>query len=236
MNHHKVHLEQYYLVEGMKTAAAFHMNIPNRDEALRKLCDFNAFLRNDIRLPNLNYLFFRPCDDDFVTLMKQTQEKDIFINGWFNRQFLHKPLWKSKMHFFHSFSEVLYNINIPIEEQRQNNSDTYLKKVREKRIEAICDIKCKEFVLNALQLEECDIIQKTVFPKIRKINPNEISVSLGGEIRKFSKLAHDSFTVLGDLSMFCYWYVNLDKIQGGDNAEKRKKVIAEIVKYTQTIF
>lgn len=236
LNHHKVHLEQFYLVEAMKTAAVFHMNIPNRDEALRKLCDFNAFLKSDIKLPSLNYLFFRPCDDDFVTLMKQTLQKDIFIDGWFERKFLHKPLWKSKMHFFHCFSEVLYNINIPIEEQKQNNADTYLKKVRERRINAICDTKCKEFVLDALQLEEDDIIQKTIHPKIRKINPNEIHVSLGDEIRNFSELTHDSFTVLGDLSTFCYWYVNLDKVQGDDNADKRKKVIAEIVKYTQDIF
>ena len=163
-------------------------------------------------------------------------DKDIFIDGWFERKFLHKPLWKSKMHFFHCFSEVLYNINIPIEEQKQNNADTYLKKVREKRINAICDTKCKEVVLDALQLEEDDIIQKTIHPKIRKINPNEIHVSLGDEIRNFSELTHDSFTVLGDLSIFCYWYVNLDKVQGNDNADRRKKVIAEIIKYTQGIF
>lgn len=236
LNHHKVHLEQYYLVEAMKTAAVFHMNNPNRDEALKELCNFNAFVKSDIKLPHLKYLFFRPCDDDFVTLMKQTHEKDTFIDGWFDRQFLHKPLWKSKMHFFHCFSEVLYNINIPIEEQKQNNADTYLKKVREKRINAICDAKCKEFVLNALQLKEEDVVQKTVPPKIRQINPNEIYVSLGEEIIKFSELAHDSFTVLGDLSTFCYWYVNLDKVQGDNNADKRKRIIAEIVKYTQEIF
>ena len=35
-NHHKVQLEQYYLVEAMKTAAAFHMEIEDREEALKK--------------------------------------------------------------------------------------------------------------------------------------------------------------------------------------------------------
>lgn len=108
--------------------------------------------------------------------------------------------------------------------------------MRGKRINAICDTKCKEVVLDALQLEEDDIIQKTIHPKIRKINPNEIHVSLGDEIKNFSELTHDSFTVLGDLSIFCYWYVNLDKVQGNDNADRRKKVIAEIIKYTQGIF
>lgn len=235
-SHHKVCLEQYYLVEAMKTAAVFHMDIQDRDEALKNLCNFNAFLKDNINLPKLNYRFFRPCDDDFVALMKQTPNKDIYINGWFNRKFLHKPLWKSKMHFFHCFSEVLYNINIPIEEQRQNNADAYLKKIREKRTNAICDTKCKEFVLSALDLDKDDIFQVPIKSKIRKINPNEIYVSLGSSIQKFSELAHDSFTVMEDPSIFCYWYVNLANVQGDNNTDKCNRIIDEIKKYIRSIF
>lgn len=236
LNHHKVLLEQHYLVEAMKTAAVFHMNIKDRDEALRKLCNFSAFIKSDIKLPRLNYLYFRPCDDDFVSLMKQTNKPDKFIDSWFNRKFLHKPLWKSKMHFFYCLSEVLYNINIPIEEQKQNNADLYLKRIREKRINAICDTKCIEYVLNKLQLKDGDIIQEIVPPKIRKINPNEIYVSLGGENRKFSELSHDSFTVLGDYSVFSYWYVILDNVKGVNDTDKRQKVIEKIKEYAKTIF
>lgn len=236
LNHHKVLLEQYYLVEAMKTAAVFHMKNSNRTIALRELCNFNAFIKNDIKLPRLKYHFFRPCDDDFVALMKQTDNPDKFIDSWFNRKFLHKPLWKSKMHFFYCLSEVLYNIDIPIEEQKQNNADLYLKRIREKRINAICDTKCIEFVLNKLQLKDGDIIQEIVPPKIRKINPNEIYVSLGGENRKFSELSHDSFTVLGDYSVFSYWYVILDNVKGVNDTDKRQKVIEKIKEYAKTIF
>lgn len=31
--------------------------------------------------------------------------------------------------FFYCFSEELYNINVPIEEQKQNKADLYLKKL-----------------------------------------------------------------------------------------------------------
>ena len=47
-NHHKVQLEQYYLVEAMKTAAAFHMQIDDRDKALKKLCNYKNFLDSDV--------------------------------------------------------------------------------------------------------------------------------------------------------------------------------------------
>lgn len=168
--------------------------------------------------------------------MKQTPNKDVYINGWFNREFLHKPLWKSKMHFFYCFSEELYNINVPIEEQKQNKADLYLKKIREKRIDAICDIKCKDIVLNALHLDKDDIFQIPIEPKIRRINPNEIFVSLGDSIQKFSELAHDSFTVMGEPSKYCYWYVNLKKVPGENDTDKRKKIIDEIKRYIKNIF
>jgi len=234
-NHHKVHLEQHYLVEAMKTAAVFHMNIFDREDALRKLCDYHVFLEN-IKLPKIQYQLFRPCDDDFVALMKQTEEKDIYINGWFNRCFLHKPLWKSKILFFHCLSDILYNIEIPIEEQKQNNADSYLKKIRGTRIDAICGPNCKDFVVRELHLENDDIFQITVKPKIRRINSNEIFVSLGNSVRKFSELAHDSFTVMGDFSKFCYWYANLEKIQGENDDEKRKKIIDKIKEYVISNF
>lgn len=232
-NHHKVQLEQYYLVEAMKTAAAFHMQIGDRDKALKKLCNYKTFLESDV-LPS-SYKLFRPCDDDFVVLMKQTEPKDIYINGWFNRHFSHKPIWKSKMHFFHCLEDIFYHIDIPIEVQKQNNTDAHLKKIRENRINAICESSCKNFVMEKLNLDSDDIFQVSIQTKIRRINPNEILVSLGDSVRKFSELTHDSFTVMGDLSKFCYWYVNLDKIEGDNDDDKRSKIIEIIKEYIVSI-
>jgi len=233
-NHHKVHLEQLYLVEAMKSAAAYHMDIQDRKLALESLCNYKAFLENLV-LPKINYNFYRPCDDDFIALMKQVSDHDdIYINGWFARSFQHKPLWKSKIHFFHSLSDVLYDINVPIEVQRQNGADAYLKKIRDTRIEAICNNSCKEEVLKAFGLGEDDIFQITISPKIRKIG-DEIYISLGDKVRKFSELSHDSFTVTGDMTRFCYWYVNLDKIAGDDDEIKRNNIINIIKKFVNSI-
>lgn len=234
LNHHKVHLEQYYLVEAMKTSAVYHMNIADRQLALESLCNFEAYF-SPIVLPKTQYKLFRPCDDDFVALMKQTQDNnDIYIKGWFERKFLHKPLWKSKMHFFHYFSDILYDIKIPIDVQKRNETDAYLKEVREHRVKAICEQSCKRHVMESLGLNDTDIAQISIKPKIRKID-NEIFISLGDRVRKLSELSHDSFTVIGEMTEFCYWYVNLDKINGNNNDEKRMKIISEIKQFVQNI-
>lgn len=228
-NHHKVLLEQLYLVEAMKSASVYHMEIQDRKSALEALCNYESYL-NNIELPKIKYNFFRPCDDDFIALMKQSIPlDDVYIKGWFERSFQHKPLWKSKIHFFHSLSELLYDIKVPIDVQRQNITDTYLKKVRNARIEAICQNPCKKKVIEALGLTESDIFQIEVTPKIRKIS-DEIYISLGDDVKKFTELSHDSFTVASDLTKFCYWYVNLDKINADNENDKRNMIIAEIKK------
>lgn len=227
-NHHKVLLEQLYLVEAMKSASVYHMDIQDRKSALEALCNYRSYMEN-IVLPKIKYNFFRPCDDDFIALMKQSVPfDDVFIRGWFERRFQHKPLWKSKIHFFHSLSDLLYDIKVPIDIQRQNNTDAYLKKIRNTRIETICQESCKKEIIKTFGLEESDIFQIAVTPKIRKIG-DEIYIALGEDVKKFTELSHDSFTVTSDLNRFCYWYVNLDKIQGDDNYEiKRCKIIDEI--------
>lgn len=233
-NHHKVHLEQLYLVEAMKSASVYHMDIKDRKSALEALCKYQAFLEK-IVLPKIKYNFFRPCDDDFIALMKQSDTPDdVYIKGWFERRFQHKPLWKSKIHFFHSLSDLLYDINVPIEVQRKNSADAYLKRVRDLRIEAICQNNCKKKVIEKFGLEESDIFQIAITPKIRKIS-DEIYISLGNDVRKFSELSHDSFTVTGDMTRFCYWYVNLDKIDGHDDDVKRNAIIAVIKEFVREL-
>lgn len=49
-------------------------------------------------------------------------------------------------------------------------------------------------------------------------------------MKKFTELSHDSFTVASDLTKFCYWYVNLDKINADNENDKRNMIIAEIKK------
>lgn len=210
LNHHKVQLEQFYLKEAMKTAASYHTGIINQEDAIRKLCDYNSFI-DEIELQSSHYKLYRPCDDDFVVLMKQMPH-NAKIDGWFSRRFVHVPLWKSKMGFFETFYDILYNIPIPIGVQRNNESDTYLKNKRREIVEAICKSKCKEYVRESLNLANEDIIQIEIEPKFRRINPNEIKVYFNSSIKKYSDLSHDSFSVVGDETPYCYWYVDLTKL------------------------
>ena len=233
INHHKVLIEQEYLKAAMKTAAVYHTGIQDREKAIRSLCTFKAFIEKT-ELKSSHYILYRPCDDDFVVLMKYAEE-DQFIRGWFSRRFLHQTLWKSKMAFFETFSEVLYKIDIPINKQQANEADTFLKKERINRIEAICSEKCKEYVCKELGLENNDVIQVTIRPKVRRINPEKVNVYLDDKIKKFSELIHDSFSVTGEQLPFCFWYVNLSKIEGGEIKDQKQKVIEKICEYVKKL-
>lgn len=234
LNHHKVHLEQHYLIEGIKTAATYHTGIESRDKAIAELCDFNCYIEPKT-LEKSSYRLLRPCDDDFVALMKQTDPQDEYIEGWFSRRFSQTPLWKSKIEFFNTFSEELFNINVPIKKQKANQSDEYLKNTRGEYIERICNKGCKDYVAHCLQLDDKDIIIKKIEPKVRRLNPEDINVSIGGEVKKFTELVHDSFSVISDMYSFSYWYVNLDKLKEKDIADTKKAVIDEIKNYIKSI-
>lgn len=234
LNHHKVHLEQHYLIEGIKTAATYHTGIESRDKAIAEFCDFNCYIEPKT-LAKSNYRLLRPCDDDFVALMKQTDPQDAYIEGWFSRRFSHTPLWKSKIEFFNTFSDELFNINVPIKKQKANKSDEYLKTTRGEYIERICNKGCKDYVAHSLDLDDKDIIIKKIEPKVRRLNPEDINVSIGGEVKKFTELVHDSFSVISDMYPFSYWYVNLDKLKDKDITDTKKTVIDEIKNYIKSI-
>ncbi len=249
INHHKVSLEQHYLVEAMKTTAIYHLNNnKERDEALKDLCNFKSFLE-EITLPKTRYKLHKPCDDDFIALMKQTPCDD-YIKGWLGRKFQHKPLWKSKILFFDYFSNIPFKAT-PSKIQGKNTTEI-VEKIIKYRIDSICGSKCKKHVIERLGLKDEDIIQVRIKSKISKIDPEKILISFdkGNSTKTLSELIHNSFAVTGDSYDFCYWYVNLDKIninndndndndndnekRNNDN-EKRNKVINEIKNFINTI-
>lgn len=233
LNHHKVHLEQHYLIEGIKTAAVYHTGIADRDQAIAELCDFHAYL-DPKSLAASGYRLHRPCDDDFVAMMKLS-EPDEYITGWFSRSFQHTPLWKSKIEFFNTFADELFHIPVPIYEQNKNRSDEYLKRKRLEYIETICNLPCKEYVARELGLDKKGIIIKKIMPKVRRLNPDEIMVWIGGDVKKFTDLVHDSFSLSSEMYPFSYWYVNLCNIEGNDIAAKKATVINKIKEFIRTI-
>lgn len=217
IKHHKVLLEQYILVEAMKSAACYHLQLPSgtmdeRDNALRTLCDFNMFSTPKI-LPESNYKLCRPVDDDFVALMKQYDLDNKYISQWFSRQYETTPLWKSKMEYFNTFSSVFKTLS----EDSIMHMNTLLT-----------SDECKHFLCTMFNLAEDDIIIINVKPKYRKLNEKKINIKLHNIIKPYSDLSHDMFSIIGKEISFCYIYVNTKTIDKEDIHNHKKEIISKL--------
>lgn len=218
INHHKVLLEQYLLVEAMKYTACYFLDLPSntsdsRDNALRSLCDYKIFVNPKI-LTKFNYQLYRPVDDDFVVMMKLVNEDNAYINQWFSRQYNLVPLWKSKLEYFNIFSSVLESL-----------SETSAREVHAMLISP----DCKRFICDEFNLSQDDLVVVEVKSKIRSLDANKIQVKLNGKTYPYSQLNHDMFSVIGTKYSFCYYYVNLAAL-GGENTDVHVKWIIDKLK------
>lgn len=218
LNHHKVLLEQYYLVEAMKLASCDMFGLPSttpdeRDNALRTLCDISIYFEPK-ELGSSKYRLHLPCDDDFVAIMKQPQGDNLYRQYWLNRKYPHVPLWKSKLEYFNIFASVLGTVSDSIA------SDLSIM---------LSSDECIMYMCQHLEMEMSDIIIKGVKAKISYLDAEKINVSLNNTLIPYSQLKHDSFSVIGPNMNFCYIYVNLQKFGEGDIHEK-KKLIIELLK------
>lgn len=226
IKHHKVLLEQYYLIEAMKSAACHHCKKSqetsrDREDALRTICNPEIFT-GSIVLERYGYKLTRPTDDDFVALMKLVPRDDKYIKevkyikGWFSRIFSHKPLWKSKLEYFNIFTPVIETID----NESTFNIVNYLNDIRfEQYLEANTDWKRE------------DIIVIPVTSKIRHLDPKKIKVSINNENITFSQLHHDSFSVTGSNKPFCYVYFDFERNNMVRNKENINKVVEVIKNY-----
>lgn len=219
INHHKVLLEQYYLVEAMKSAACYHLELPadtpdQKDNALRALCDINIFL-NTKELTKSHYKLQRPSDDDFIALMKLTEGEDTFITHWFSRNYVHSPLWKSKLEYFNIFQQVLKSLpsDSELDITKLLLTDDFKTYLCEH-----CGILCYD-----------DIIVIDVKSKVRSLDANKINVHLNGRNIPYSELNHDMFSVIGSKQSFCYVYVDLQKF-GDDEKDKHIQFLIDNIK------
>lgn len=217
IKHHKVLLEQYYLVEAMKSAACFHQNIDGinddvRDNALRLLCDIDIFMGKK-QLKRTGYTLFRPTDDDFITLMKLIEPEDSFAQQWFSRRFSHTPIWKSKLEYFNIFRPVLDSL-------ADSNEFDINKMIQSKD--------CKNYLCSHLGLNDRDVITIGVKSRLRRLDATKINVRLNEEVIPYSKLNHDSFSVIGAKHPFCYMYVNMDNVDAKDVKLHKRRIVALI--------
>ncbi len=220
INHHKVLLEQYYLTEGMKSSASYHCNCKDREEAIHILCNYEAFAK-PITLET-KYNLFRPCDDDFICLMKQTESPDKYIEQWFSRAHTLKPLWKTRIEFFHIFKDV-------IDEVKESLPKDTVSDVRGEACEMVSnsvDNDCRELLMATFKINENNIICKKVKPKFRQFDPVKIKININNDYVDYTALKHEGFKLDGVNANFYFWYVEseiYDKI--------KDDIFQEITKY-----
>lgn len=223
LNHHKVLLEQHYLIEGVKNAACYHLNIADGDEAIRSLCDYTTFLTGK-KLVTSNYNLIRPCDDDFVVLMKQAnaEQKCNYIEQWFSRRHSLIPLWKSKMEFSHLFKEVFEKIADSAPAGSGSVCDN-IRAAEEMVCSSIGQAECIAALIEKLGIEEDQVFVREVKPKLKKFDPEKIKIWFNNEVFNYNSHIHEGFMACGYNVPFYYFYLEQNVI---DSSSKQSIIQA----------
>lgn len=231
INHHKVILEQHYLIEGVKHASQFHLEIPDKEEAIQQLCDYRAFLTPIHIGIDKHYKLFRPCDDDFVALMKLSPDTDEYIKDWFSRSHSLIPLWKSKMEFFHLFDDII-KVMHELERFKKEQELIRSSKIKESIAEAVNDEKCLYKICQDLQIETDKFFIHKIKSKFRRFDPQKIRVSINNNIVAYDRFSSDGFKVYGHEGIFYFWYVHKSVF----DRYKMEEIISHLKSYLKSNF
>lgn len=231
INHHKVILEQHYLLEGVKHASQYHLGIPDKEDAIRKLCDYHAFLQPVAIGEDKHYKLFRPCDDDFVALMKLCPDTDEYIKDWFSRSHSLIPLWKSKVEFFHLFDDI---IKAMFELERFRIAPEPIKSsiIKNSIAEAVNDVNCRDKICEDLQIETDKFFIYKIKTKFRRFDPKKIRVSINNKVVSYDRFSSDGFKVYGHEGIFYFWYVHKSIF----DRYKKEEIISHLKNYLKLIF
>lgn len=144
--------------------------------------------------------------------MKLYDTENMYIKQWFSRKYDATPLWKSKMEYFSVFKPVFQSLS----EEEYKNIHTILMSPE-----------CKHFLCTQFNLQEKDIIVIEVKPKLRKLE-ERIFIKLNDNIKPYSELSHDMFSVVGTELPFCYMYINFNVLGVDDKIMHIKTIISRI--------
>lgn len=121
INHHTVTYEQKLLIEAVKSTALKCIGCDKelddkdvdtrKENAIRNLCSIYSFVQPDTNIQlgvktKNGILVSMPMDDDFVFLMKMNRD-DKYVSQWLSRDYMLKPLWKSKAEFYAIFPNLV---------------------------------------------------------------------------------------------------------------------------------
>ena len=220
INHHTVAYEQRLLVKAVESAAQYHFfgqvdydKKEQREEALSKLCNVNAFY--DVRNPGsigivtdfTKIALSLPKDDDFVSLMSYIPD-DIYVKQWFSRQYLLKPLWKTKADFYYYFDQ--------------------LRDVRLLKGSWIFSNDCQKFISDKFGIPQDSIWRIRATAKYKGNYAEKVSIYVKDDIIPYHELfPKDIQSYEPPKNEFYYWYVP----QTSDRDAIIKALQEEYVKY-----
>lgn len=192
--HHTVVYEQKLLVEAMKSAAAYHQDLPsdtdeNRLVALTSICLLDSMVE-PIKLKKHDIPLHHPMDDDFVSLMKYHID-DKYIKQWLSREYKLKPLWKNSAEFYANF-----------------------KKLRGRKLEKdswIFSDYCRDFISDEFSISKDDIWIEEATPKYRSKFADRVLILMNNNLVKYEDLLpKDKNSFYPDIQPFYYIYTTID--------------------------
>ena len=196
ITHHTVVYERYLLLKAMESTALYYFSKREtkdereREVALARLCDFHSLVE-EIVLPKFNTSLIYPMDDDFIALMKSVLNENScnkYIKQWFGRDYLLKPLWKSKADFYAHFDCLIG-----------------------KKFTETCWLfseECRKFIAseNNIPVEDIWILQAT--DKYKGDFAGKVNLYVEGKILPYKELfPNDKYSYYPDLQPFFYIFV-----------------------------
>lgn len=213
--HHTVVYEQKLLIEAMKSAAAYHLNIDSptteqRLTALTNICVLKSMI-DPIELVKHRVPLQFPMDDDFVSLMKYCTS-DKYISQWLSRKYELSPLWKNSAEFYASF-----------------------EKLRGKKLERnswIFSDNCREYISTEFGIPQEDIWIEEATPKYRSKFADKVMILMSGDklVKYEDLLPKDKNSFYPDIQPFYYIYTKIA------DESHRQQILGSLKKKIESLY
>lgn len=199
ITHHTVTYEQALLIKAMESSAIYHLygdrnieDVEKRTAALMELCSIDSFYKpSDDKIgkktKHTDIDVVLPMDDDFVALMKPIRD-DKYVKQWLSRNYLLKPLWKSKAEFYQVFD--------------------HLRCARLTRNSWIFSEDCRRFISEKFQIDIIDIWIKRATPKYKENYAKKVKLYVNDKVVAYEDLfPNDIHSYEPMINEFFYIYV-----------------------------
>jgi HD superfamily phosphohydrolase len=160
-SHHKIQYDQYILDKAIEKISVQLSGNENKESSLHQLFNYESFFDQTNIGEHLIYL---PSDDDLVHFLKNSIKENTFALEWLSREHKFKPIWKT----FAEYNTIFRGFSSEVLEENGN-------------LNRQCEKVVKKF-LRSNRIDENEFLKIEIKPKIKAIGPNEIYISINGDI------------------------------------------------------